>query len=65
VAQHFDGDEAAHRRGRAYFDDDRAMNDVGTLRSVIVDGLDGCAGVFVPGGQAPVVGLMQDACMTG
>jgi len=31
------------------------------LRSVIEDGLDGYAGVFVPGGQAPAVDLMQDA----
>jgi putative intracellular protease/amidase len=61
VAQHFDGDEAAYKRGRAFFDDDLAMNDVRTLRSVINDGLDGYAGVFVPGGQAPAVDLMQDA----
>jgi putative intracellular protease/amidase len=61
VAQHFDGDEAAHKRGRAFFDGNPAMNDVRTLRSVIKDGLDGYAGVFVPGGQAPVVDLMQDA----
>src|SRR5215510_7265997 len=61
AAQHFDGDAAAHRRGRAFFDDDPAMKDVRTLRSVIEDGLDGYAGVFVPGGQAPVVDLMQDA----
>ena len=37
------------------------MNDVRTLRSVINGGLAGYAGVFVPGGQAPVVDLMQDA----
>src|SRR5262245_52121554 len=61
VAQHFGGDEAAYKRGRAFFDDDPAMNNVRTLRSVINDGLDGYAGVFVPGGQAPVVDLMQDA----
>jgi putative intracellular protease/amidase len=61
VAQHFDGDEAAYKRGRAFFDHDPAMNNVRTLRSVINDGLDGYAGVFVPGGQAPVVDLMQDA----
>ncbi|QRM55854.1 type 1 glutamine amidotransferase domain-containing protein [Sinorhizobium sp. BG8] len=61
VVQHFDGDEAAYKRGRAFFDNDRAMNDVRTLRSVIDEGLDGYAGVFVPGGQAPVVDLMQDA----
>src|SRR5262245_52261833 len=60
VAQHFDGDEAAYRRGRAFFDDHEAMNDVRTLSSVIENGLDGYAGIFVPGGQAPVVDLMQD-----
>jgi len=31
-----------------------------TLRSVIDEGLDRYAAVFVPGGQAPVVDLMQD-----
>lgn len=61
VAQHFEGDEVAHRRGRAFFDDYPAMVDVRTLRSVIDGGLDGYAGVFVPGGQAPVVDLMQDS----
>ena len=61
VAQHFGGDEAAYKRGRAFFDEDPAMNDVRTLRSVINDRLDSYAGVFVPGGQAPVVDLMQDA----
>ncbi|RUM07640.1 type 1 glutamine amidotransferase domain-containing protein [Rhizobium chutanense] len=61
VAQHFGGDEAAYRHGRGFFDDNPAMNNVRTLRSVIDDGLDGYAGVFVPGGQAPVVDLMQDA----
>lgn len=61
AAQHFEGDEAAHKRARAFFDDHPAMNDVRTLRSVIESGLDGYAGVFVPGGQAPVVDLMQDA----
>jgi putative intracellular protease/amidase len=60
VAQHFGGDEAAHKRGHAFFDNDPAMNQVRTLRSVIEDGLDGYVGVFVPGGQAPVVDLMQD-----
>src|SRR5262245_26810923 len=61
VATHFGGDEAAYKRGRAFFDDDPAMNNIRTLRSVINDGLDGYAGVFVPGGQAPAVDLMQDA----
>jgi putative intracellular protease/amidase len=59
--QHFDGDEAAYARARTFFDTHPAMNRVRTLRAVIEDGLDRYAGVFVPGGQAPVVDLMQDA----
>jgi putative intracellular protease/amidase len=60
-AQHFEGDKAAYRRARAFYDADPAMNRVRTLRQVIDEGLDAYAGVFVPGGQAPVVDLMQDA----
>jgi len=60
-AQHFANDEAAYARGRRFFDDDPSMNQVRTLRSVIEDGLHDYAGVFVPGGHAPVVDLMQDA----
>ena len=37
------------------------MNQVRTLRAVIEEGLDVYAGVFAPGGHAPVVDLMQDA----
>src|SRR5262245_65957307 len=36
------------------------MNQVRTLRSVIDEGLDQYAAFFTPGGQAPVVDLMQD-----
>jgi putative intracellular protease/amidase len=57
---HFGGDQAAYDRAKAFYADDPAMNRVRTLRSVIEEGLDGYAGVFVPGGQAPVVDLMQD-----
>jgi putative intracellular protease/amidase len=60
-AQHFGGDEKAYRRARSFFDSDASMNDVHTLRSVTEKGLDGYVGIFVPGGQAPVVDLMQDA----
>jgi len=59
-AQHFGGDEAAYRRAEEFFAHDPAMNQVRTLRSVIDEGLEKYAGVFVPGGQAPVVDLMQD-----
>ncbi len=58
---HFEGDEAAYARAKAFFATDPAMNNVRTLRSVIGEGLDAYAGVFVPGGHAPVVDLMQDA----
>lgn len=59
-AQHFGGDEAAYRRGRTFYDQDPAMTKSHTLRAVIDEGLDGYAAVFVPGGQGPVVDLMQD-----
>ena len=61
AAQHFDGDEAAFRRAEAFYATDPSMNQVRTVRSVIAGGLDGYAALFVPGGQAPVVDLMQDA----
>lgn len=60
-ADHFEGDVAAYNRAKDFYANDRAMNDVRTLASVIAEGLDRYAGVFVPGGQAPVVDLMQDA----
>lgn len=59
-ADHFEGDEAAYARAKAFFADDPAMNDVRTLKAVIAEGLETYAGVFVPGGQAPAVDLMQD-----
>ncbi|MFC0410208.1 type 1 glutamine amidotransferase domain-containing protein [Roseomonas elaeocarpi] len=61
TAGHFGGDEAAYARAGRFFAEDRAMNEVRTLRSVIDAGLDNYAGLFVPGGHAPVVDLMQDA----
>jgi hypothetical protein len=58
-AVHFGGNTSAYTRARAFWTDDPTMNQVRTLPSVIEDGLDNYAGVFVPGGQAPVVDLMQ------
>ncbi len=58
---HFDGDVEAHARARKFFAEDPSMNRVRALRSVVEEGLDAYVGVFVPGGQAPVVDLMQDA----
>jgi putative intracellular protease/amidase len=60
---HFAGNLSAYARARAFWIDDAVMNQVRTLRSVIEDGLDEYAGLFVPGGQAPVVDLMQDPQM--
>jgi len=59
---HFGGDEAAYARAKSFYADDASMNQVRTLRSVVAE-LDGYAGLFVPGGHAPVVDLMQDADM--
>ena len=59
-AVHFGGDETAYSRAKAFWANDPAMNRIRTLRSVIEEGLDHYIGVFVPGGQAPVVDLMQD-----
>ncbi len=61
TVDHFGGDQAAYDRARAFFADAPQMNSVQTLRAVIEGGLDRFAGVFVPGGHAPAVDLMQDA----
>src|SRR5262249_9544859 len=60
---HFGGNLSAYADARAFWINDPRMNQVRTLRSAIEDGLDNYAGVFVPGGQAPVVDLMQDPQM--
>lgn len=60
AAAHFEGDEKAYARAKDFYANDPSMNEVRTLSDVIAEGLDNYAGVFVPGGQAPVVDLMQD-----
>jgi putative intracellular protease/amidase len=60
AAVHFGGDNAAYKRARDFWVNDPVMNNVRTLRSILEEGLDNYAAVFVPGGQAPVVDLMQD-----
>jgi putative intracellular protease/amidase len=60
---HFGGNLSVYAHARTFWINDPTMNQVRTLRSVIEEGLDDYAGVFVPGGQAPVVDLMQDAQM--
>jgi putative intracellular protease/amidase len=59
-AAHFGGDQAAYSRAKSFWGNNPVMNQVHNLSSVIEKGLDNYAGVFVPGGQAPVVDLMQD-----
>ena len=49
--QHFGGDQAAYARAKAFWANDPAVNQVRTLRSVLDEGLDKYAGVFVPGGR--------------
>jgi putative intracellular protease/amidase len=60
TAEHFGGDEAVFRAAEKFFVEDPSMTDVKTLTSVLEAGLDDYAGVFVPGGHAPVVDLMDD-----
>ncbi|MBB6409970.1 type 1 glutamine amidotransferase domain-containing protein [Mesorhizobium sangaii] len=60
-AVHFDDDESAHRKAQQFFATHPSMNNVATLRSILDGGLDEYLGFFTPGGQAPVVDLMQDA----
>ncbi len=52
--------EAVQQRAKDFFASHPAMNDVRTLKSVVDEGLDGFVGVFVSGGHAPIVDLMQD-----
>jgi putative intracellular protease/amidase len=58
-AVHFGGDMAAYQRAKAFFASDPSMSG-GTLKSILDKGLENFAGVFIPGGQAPIVDLMQD-----
>jgi putative intracellular protease/amidase len=60
AVEHFGGDKAAYQKAKAFFADDPSMNQGRTLRSVIDEGLENYAAIFVPGGQAPVVDLMQN-----
>ena len=59
-ADSFGGDEQAYARGKSFWTDHPSMNQLRTLRSVTEEGLDQYAALYVPGGHAPVVDLMQD-----
>jgi putative intracellular protease/amidase len=56
---HFDGDVHAYERAKSFYATDPSMKGR-SLRSILDEGLDSYDGVFIPGGQAPVVDLMQD-----
>jgi putative intracellular protease/amidase len=58
---YFANDDEARSRARDFFNNHPSMNDVRTIRSVIDGGLDRFAGLFFPGGHAPVVDVMQNA----
>jgi len=60
TVDHFGGDQVVYDRAKAFFAKHPSMNGVRTLRAVVAEGLDNYAGVFVPGGHAPVVDLMRD-----
>lgn len=60
TADLFDGDEALLQEAEKFFADNPSMRAVKTLKSVLEGGLDQYVGVFVPGGHAPVVDLMDD-----
>lgn len=57
---YFANDDKARTRARDFFNNNPAMNDVRTIRSVIEHDLDRFVGLFFPGGHAPVVDVMQD-----
>jgi putative intracellular protease/amidase len=59
-AAHFGGDEAALAHALEFFHHDNCLQNVMTLRSVIDAGLDSIAGVFVPGGHAPITDLVAN-----
>lgn len=59
-AAHFGNSQQALREAIELFEWNPAIQHPRTLRSVIEDGLGAYAGLFVPGGHAPVVDLMQD-----
>jgi putative intracellular protease/amidase len=59
-AAHFGASQDALEEAFDFFERHPALQQPRTLQSVVEDGLDAYAGVFVPGGHAPVVDLMQD-----
>lgn len=58
---HFDGNEKALQRAAEFFVRDAAFGQIQTLGAVIAAGLGRIAGLYVPGGHAPIVDLAANA----
>ncbi|SFK48162.1 Putative intracellular protease/amidase [Sphingomonas sp. NFR04] len=56
---HFGGDVQAYEHAKLFWIDDPSMQGR-TLRSILDEGIETYDGIFIPGGQAPIVDLMQD-----
>lgn len=63
VALHFGNSVQRLQEAVEFVEEHPVMRNPRALRSVLEEGLDGYRGLFVPGGQAPVVDLMQDATL--
>jgi putative intracellular protease/amidase len=59
-AAHFGGSEEALNKALDFVATYPAMQNPRSLRSVITEGLENYAAVFIPGGHPPMVDLMQD-----
>lgn len=56
----FDNDQAALQHALTFVDTYPSMQNPKTLNAVVSEGLDRYVGVYVPGGHAPMIDLMQD-----
>jgi putative intracellular protease/amidase len=59
-ADYFDGSQAALQSALEFVATTPSLQAPRSIRSAIEEGLDGYAGVFLPGGHPPMVDLMQD-----
>lgn len=59
-ADYFDRSQAALQSALEFVATTPSLQAPRSIRSAIEDGLDGYAGVFVPGGHPPMIDLMQD-----
>lgn len=56
---HFGGNQAKYAEIKAFHDNLASLKQPQTLQAIIDGGLDQYAGLFVPGGHAPMIDLMQ------